>query len=82
VTRYHVSWRVEVEADGPVEAAHKARALQRRASTRGDGSRVFNVTPEGAPVTTVVNLDDAPHPVTCSCRKCCHARIMAPKVRS
>ena len=54
MTQYHVSWRIDIEADSPTEAAVQALTIQR---DRQSTATVFHVTPAGQP-TEVIDLQD------------------------
>lgn len=51
---YVVTWRIDIEADSPEEAARKAREIQLRPNSIAN---VFTVTERGAPLSRVVDLD-------------------------
>lgn len=51
---YVVTWRIDIEADSPEEAARKAREIQLRPNSIAN---VFTVTERGAALSRVVDLD-------------------------
>lgn len=53
---YRVTWRVEVDADSPREAAERALAMQRDPASTATNFRVTEWVPDGA--TCTVDLQE------------------------
>jgi hypothetical protein len=75
MTLYHVVWTIDLEADGPKQAAEKARAMAEREAEAMGLFDVYEVTVVGhSPVAEYlcgVDLDPAGDqlPYVCQCRK-------------
>ncbi len=57
MTEYHVTWRIDLDADSPREAAQRAQAIQRAAQST---AVVFDVATEGEPSVAIDLLEDPP----------------------